>query len=313
MKWIKFKPLYMERVWGGNHLASIFGRDLAGQSHIGESWEIVDRPEAQSIGTLNGKVMTLREMILSESAYIMGPKWDSYEQFPILVKLLDCNDRLSAQVHPTEKLAARFGGESKDELWYIMNTTRPDAQLYVGLKRNVTREQFEDALRSKTLEKCLHAVHSSVRQSIFVPSGRLHAIDAGNVILEIQKNSDTTYRVYDWDRLGLDGKPRQLHVEQSLESIDFGDYEPQMTPQDATGCIANSAFFDIVMHDLPEDESLHFQKDQCTRLLHVVEGTVYDDDCDSALSRGCSIILPFAENFNFKGSLGAKILITHIH
>ncbi len=312
MKWIEFKPLYMERVWGGNHLARIFGRNLSGQSHIGESWEIVDRPEAQSVGTLKGKIMTLREMILSDSAYIMGPKWDSYEQFPILVKLLDCNERLSLQVHPTEKMAVRFGGESKDEVWYIMDITRPDAQLYVGLKRNVTREQFEDALKNKALEKCLFAAHSSVGQSIPVQSGRLHAIDAGNIILEIQKNSDTTYRVYDWDRLGLDGRPRQLHVEQSLDSIDFGDYEPQMTSQKATGNIANCVSFDVVVYNLSQGEALHFQGKQCTRLLHVVEGTVYDD-CDSTLSRGCSVILPFAESFDLKGSSGAKILITNIH
>src|SRR5581483_11451224 len=220
---IRFQPLYFERVWGGRALEAALGRRLPSGRPIGESWDIVDRPEAQSIvrnGTWSG--LTLRAALAQHAADIMGPGWPASRRFPLLVKWLDCRERLSLQVHPP---AGTVEGEPKTENWYIAETEH-GAHLIVGLRRGATREQFERAVASQTLEECLHRFTVAAGDSILVRSGQVHAIDAGNLILEIQQNSDTTYRVYDWGRVGLDGKPRQLHVRESLESIRWSGETP---------------------------------------------------------------------------------------
>src|SRR4051812_36813339 len=223
---LRLKPLYQDRVWGGRALESALNRTLPPARPIGESWEIVDRPEAQSVvsgGRFDGK--KLREGIASNSAEIMGPAWQADRTFPILVKWLDCKERLSLQVHPPAAVAPELKGEPKTENWYIASCA-PGSHLIVGLKRGVTRAQFEKALSDLTLDNCVHRFPVTAGDSILVHSGQIHAIDGGNLILEIQQNSDTTYRVYDWGRVGLDGKPRAMHVEQSIKSIKWDDFEP---------------------------------------------------------------------------------------
>jgi mannose-6-phosphate isomerase len=224
-----FNPIYQERVWGGRGLATSLGRELPAEEVIGESWEIVDRPEANSVvahGANRGR--TLEELRREATGALMGPRWDPAKPFPILVKWLDCQERLSLQVHPPAEVAPRLAGEPKTENWYIVEAGEGAAVL-AGLRAGVTRAQFEAALTGGGgLEALVHRLPTRPGDSLFVPSGRLHAIDAGNLILEIQQNSDTTYRVYDWGRVGLDGNPRQLHVEASMESIDFGDFEPDL-------------------------------------------------------------------------------------
>jgi mannose-6-phosphate isomerase len=149
----------------------------------------------------------------------------------LLVKLLDCRERLSLQVHPPASVAAKLGGEPKTEMWYILDAA-PDAHLIAGLRRGVTREMFQAAIQSPNskIEDFVHRFPVRAGDSVFIPSGRVHAIDAGLVIVEIQQNSDTTYRVYDWGRVGLDGRARPLHIAESLASIDFNDFEPSPTP-----------------------------------------------------------------------------------
>jgi mannose-6-phosphate isomerase len=158
-------------------------------------------------------------------ADVMGPRWPTGKPFPLLVKWLDCRERLSLQVHPPAAVAAELRGEPKTENWYIAHSA-PEANLIVGLKRGATRAQFERAIGDNTVEACVHHFRVAAGDSILVRSGQVHAIDAGILILEIQQNSDTTYRVHDWGRVGLDGLPRQLHVVQSLRSIDWTDFEP---------------------------------------------------------------------------------------
>ena len=223
---LRLKPLYQDRVWGGRALETSLKRTLPANRPIGESWEIVDRPEAQSViagGRFDGR--TLRDVIAAHSADIMGPQWKADRPFPILVKWLDCRERLSLQVHPPAEVAPRLKGEPKTENWYIAEAA-PGSHLIVGLKRGATKDQFEKAIHDLTLENCVHRFSVSAGDSILVRSGQIHAIDGGNLILEIQQNSDTTYRVYDWGRVGLDGKPRQMHVSESLQSIKWDDFEP---------------------------------------------------------------------------------------
>jgi len=250
---LHFKPIYQERVWGGRVLESFLGRKLPGSAPIGESWEIVDRPEAMSVianGPWAGK--TLRAVMGAHTVEIMGPAWPKERPFPLLVKWLDCRDRLSVQVHPPASIAPKLGGEPKTENWYFARVDA-EAAVYAGLRPGVTRESFEKAIDAGTVDQCLErpVVHNG--DSLLIHSGVMHAIDAGNVILEIQQNSDTTYRVYDWGRLGLDGKPRTLHVRESLECLSANTAPtPQLIRDEASaGMLAQCREFTIRRVRLP--------------------------------------------------------------
>ena len=243
---IVFEPIPMERVWGGRRFDSLLGKAIPHGSLIGELWEIVDREDAQSIvhsGPLRGK--TLHELWVGHRGELFGEAYAAHPspRFPLLIKLLDARERLSVQVHPPQHLAAALGGEPKTEVWYFLDAL-PGARIYAGLKKGVTREEFESVLRTGEVERTLHEIPVVTGESIFIPSGRLHAIGEGNVIVEVQQNSDTTYRVFDWNRMGLDGKPRDLHIPESLASIDFDDFEPPVCGVRETS-VASCPFFEV--------------------------------------------------------------------
>jgi mannose-6-phosphate isomerase len=317
---LRFEPIYQERVWGGRALESALGRTLPSGAPIGESWEVVDRTEAQSIvvgGAFSGQ--SLRAVLAQHGADIMGPQWPAGKPFPILVKWLDCRERLSLQVHPPARVAGELRGEPKTENWYIAHTA-PNAQLIVGLKRGVTRDQFERAIGDNTVEQCVHHFRVAAGDSILVHSGQVHAIDAGNLILEIQQNSDTTYRVYDWGRVGLDGVPRQLHVAQSLRSIDWNDFEPvPVRAAPTSGTIADCAEFSIRRVVLGAGERIHLRAGEQPRLLSVVSGTVragLDNGTGSKapfgqkLNRGENVLVPYGGAFTFSAETTTILLIT---
>lgn len=229
MHWhpLRFSPIYKERVWGDRSLARLYGRELPGTLPIGESWEITDRPEGVSTvleGPLAGR--TLAELLSWDRSGLLGEAADRNGRFPLLVKILAAHENLSVQVHPPPRIAAELGGESKTEMWYF-TATDPGARVFAGLRSGTSRARFEQALRAGTVGECLHTTPVQVGDALFLPSGRIHALGAGVVLFEIQENSDTTYRVFDWNRLGLDGKPRPLHLRESLASIDFHDFSPE--------------------------------------------------------------------------------------
>ena len=224
---LTFEPIFMERIWGGRRLESEFGKKLPPNARIGESWEIVDREEAQSVvrnGAMRGK--TLHELWTQDRRLIFGEVPDA-PRFPLLVKLLDTQEKLSLQVHPPEKIATKLGGEAKTEFWYVA-TADPGAALYLGFCRSMTSEKFKEALRDGTAASHVQEIRVKAGDAMFLPAGRFHAVGAGNLLVEIQQNSDTTYRVFDWNRVDQDGKPRQLHIDQALQCIDFNDCEPQL-------------------------------------------------------------------------------------
>lgn len=271
MEPIVFEPLYMQRVWGGRELERQYGRGLPDDAPYGESWEIVDREKEQSVvrgGPFAGK--TLHELWTGHREEVFGAGLPDSERFPLLIKVLDARDDLSIQVHPPAHLAAGLGGEPKTEMWYIAGAD-PGAKLFVGLKKGATRGDFEKAVRDGSVADCVHAIEPSAGDSIFIPSGRLHAIGAGFLIHEIQQNSDTTYRVFDWNRLGLDGKPRELHVAESLSSIDFNDFEPGMdAPNGAV--IAECEFFRVEKLELADGDLVGTGEIGRFCILSVVEG-----------------------------------------
>ena len=207
---IVFRPVFMERPWGGRRLADRFGKELPPGLPIGESWEIVDRPEVASVvreGRYAG--LDLGELWRHHRA-LFGARCAHApdERFPVLVKLLDARDVLSVQVHPPAAQAPLLGGEPKSETWLVVEAD-PDAHLFAGFRDGTTRAAFEATLRDGgDVSAFLHRIPVVAGDAIHVPSGRIHAIGAGCLILEVQQNSDTTFRVFDWNRPGLDGLPR---------------------------------------------------------------------------------------------------------
>ncbi len=257
-------------------------------------------------GIYDGK--SLREVISMNPTAVMGEGYDPNRPFPILVKWLDCSDRLSLQVHPPESVASELGGEPKTENWYIADCTE-DATLIVGLKNGTTREQFEKRLDEGTLEECVHRFPVSAGESILVESGRLHAIDAGNLILEIQQNSDTTYRVYDWGRVGLDGEPRQLHVDESLKCIDWNDFEPSTLPSSGTRTVlADCPEFRLIKYSIEsESEPIVIESGEA-RLVSVVDGVALVGEAN--VPKGETVLLPASEDFEVSALRDATLLIT---
>jgi mannose-6-phosphate isomerase len=228
---LTFKPIFKERIWGGRALEKLYRKSLPPKVPIGESWEISDRPGDASVianGPLAGK--DLRWLMENHERELLGDAKSADGRFPLLIKILDAQDKLSLQVHPPAQKAAELHGEPKTEAWYIADAA-PGAELYVGLKRGVTRGEFEQKIKTGDVAECFHRVPVRAGDTMFLPSGRVHAIGAGLVIFEIQQNSDTTYRVFDWNRVGLDKKPRELHIAESLASIDFDDFEPELVAE----------------------------------------------------------------------------------
>ena len=219
---LKFRPIYKQRIWGGQKLREFFGKDIPPFEKIGESWELADLPNGKSV-IANGKLagQTLNSVIEKYPKEITGNE-NFCGPFPLLIKLLDAEDILSVQVHPDEQTCRRMGtGEPKTECWYIISAAK-GAFIYKGLKKDVGKEQFAEAIKKGNVAELLKKVPVKQGECHFLPAGTAHSIGAGLLIAEIQMPSDTTYRVFDWNRVDDTGKHRQLHIEQALESIQIG-------------------------------------------------------------------------------------------
>jgi len=218
---IKFKPIYKDYIWGGRYFEK-FDRVLP-EGILAESWELSCHKNGVSIvanGELEGK--TLPEVVKGDSKNILGTKFPlDCDELPLLIKFIDANDRLSVQVHPDDNYAAVYeGGLGKNEMWYIMDV-KPGAKLVAGLKAGVTKEIFAKAIKENRIEECLLEVEVKPGDVINIPAGLVHAIGAGIVIAEIQQTSDTTYRVFDYNRVDSKGVGRPLHLEKALDVINF--------------------------------------------------------------------------------------------
>lgn len=221
---LRFAPIYKEKIWGGTRLKKMFNKDFSPLSNCGESWELSGVPGNVSEvgnGFLAGN--TLRELIEVYMGDLAGEKiFDRHgTNFPLLVKFLDTSDDLSIQVHPNDSLAMeRHQSKGKTEMWYVLDA-EPGAELIMGFKRDTTAEEYLEHLNNKSLKDILRVEKVQSGDVFYIPTGQVHAIGKGITLCEIQQSSDITYRIYDWDRSGDDGKPRKLHTEEALEAIDY--------------------------------------------------------------------------------------------
>ena len=254
---LKFKPFLRTMVWGGTKIAAYKGIETE-DDHIGESWEVSDVKGHESVvanGVLKGWNLTdlvkeYKGRLVGEHVYArMG------DEFPLLVKFIDARDDLSIQVHPDDAMAMRRHGEpnGKTEMWYVV-AADPGACLYSGLKQEITPEEYEKRVADGSIIEVLARHDVQPGDVFFLPAGRIHAICSGCFIAEIQQTSDLTYRIYDYGRLGLDGKPRELHTELAKEAIDYKvypDYRKQYTPvKDAENELISCKYFTTSLYDL---------------------------------------------------------------
>ncbi len=216
MSVLKLKPSCKDYLWGGNRLKEEYGKEYDGNV-IAETWELSCHPDGPSYIT-NGKYAgkTLQQYIDAEGKEVLGKHCRRFRDFPILTKFIDANDNLSIQVHPDNRYALKNEGQyGKTEMWYVMDAGK-DAFLYYGFKREITKEEFENRIKEDTLLEVLNAVPVQKGDALFIESGTIHAIGKDILIAEIQQNSNVTYRVYDYGRIGKDGKKRDLHIEKAL-------------------------------------------------------------------------------------------------
>ncbi len=229
-----FLPVLKNYIWGGRNLETILGRELpAGK--VAESWEIAAHEDGTSVvinGRFQGLTLTEVHALLGLDLIGHNNEWAQKRGiFPLLIKLLDASDKLSVQVHPNDSYALAHEGNElgKSEMWVVLHA-EPGAEIILGIRQGVTPDQFHQGIVDGALEPLLHRVPVSAGDHVCVPSGTLHAILGGILIAEIQQNSNTTYRVYDWNRI-QDGKPRPLHIDKAMDVINFDVIEPNLKPQ----------------------------------------------------------------------------------
>ncbi|MBQ9557675.1 MAG: class I mannose-6-phosphate isomerase [Clostridia bacterium] len=219
MELLKLKPVFKEMIWGGGKLGTVYGKPIP-SDRTGESWEAAEHKNGCSLvdgGRYDG--MKITEALGDMNG--MGALNAGAEKFPLLIKFIDANDKLSVQVHPDDAYAAELeqGELGKTEMWYILDAA-PGARLIYGFDRDVTREEYADAIKEGRLNELLNFVDARKGDVFFIPAGRVHAICDGLLIAEIQQNSDTTYRLFDWNRVDKNGNPRQLHIEKGVKVSD---------------------------------------------------------------------------------------------
>ncbi|MFU8780991.1 MAG: type I phosphomannose isomerase catalytic subunit [Kiritimatiellia bacterium] len=297
-----FMPVYKDYIWGGTRIREVFQRPNT-PPRCAESWEVADRPEGMSV-VANGarKGQTLQQLVQELGPDLMGPQHADRTVFPLLIKLIDAREVLSVQVHPNDSNAHRTGGEPKTEMWYLLDATA-DASIYAGMQPGTTPERYQKALKDGTLETLLAKVAAKPGRCIFVPGGKVHAIGAGCLLLEIQQNSNTTYRVFDWNRVDAEGNSRELHFAQAQLVIDWDRLGPEIStprPLPAEGQnhpydILTSPYFATTGWNLHEPRTFEMDPPGF-RILFVSKGKVLigANGVVAAAPSGTSCLIPAA-------------------
>ncbi|MCF8000433.1 MAG: class I mannose-6-phosphate isomerase [Halanaerobiales bacterium] len=218
---LKFIPIYINKIWGGNKLKNDLNKNTS-QNNIGESWEVSTNKDKVSV-VKNGsyKNEKLTDLIKKYPKELLGPSYNKNDKFPLLLKIIDATKKLSVQVHPNDKLAKKLeNGNGKTEMWYVLDASK-EAKLYIGLKQIENKKQLRKVIKEGKLENHLNEIEVSKGDFFFIPSGTVHAIGGGLMLVEIQQNSNTTYRLYDWNRVDDAGNSRELHLENGIKATNL--------------------------------------------------------------------------------------------
>ena len=311
------KPPIKDYIWGGTRLRDEYGKESE-LDRLAESWELSCHKDGGSIidsGEFAGMPLT---DFIKEHPDALGSNCSRFEYFPVLIKLIDAKDNLSVQVHPDDAYAKRVEGEyGKTEMWYIVDCDE-GAQLIYGFKDKISREDFRRAVEENTLLDCVNSVPVKKGDVFFIESGTLHAIGRGILIAEIQQNSNTTYRVYDYGRVGADGKPRQLHVDKALEVTSLEPPAAEVknfaadTSVSSQEYIAGCRYFSVDKLECRGEAKVEVPERSFLHLLVISgEGTAEFAGSSIALRKGTSVFVPAGtEAFNIKGN--SSMIVTTI-
>ena len=300
---IKLQAPLKDYLWGGTRLREEYGK-ASEMEKVAESWELSCHKDGESIiAEGRDKGLTLAAYIEREGRQILGPRCQSQQEFPLLIKFIDAKDSLSVQVHPDNEYAARVEGEQgKTEMWYVMDA-EPGAKLIYGFEQEISREEFKERIENNTLLEVCRQVPVHKGDVFFIEAGTLHAIGAGILICEVQQSSNSTYRVYDYGRVGADGKPRELHIEKALDVTGRKPLELNTSPLAeidlVKGCklslLAKCDYFTTYHLELKDWEAVEFKApEESFRSLTVLSGSIRleagEEEMD--LAKGETVFLP---------------------
>ena len=292
------EPVSKDYIWGGTLLRERFGKGGEGDV-VAESWELSTHPDGLTL--LKGREESLRDYLKSDPK-AGGNCIAENGDLPILVKLIDAREALSVQVHPDDAYAAKMGQRGKTELWHILDAA-PGAGIYLGVKEEIDREEFRRHISENTVEQILRRIPVRAGESYYIPAGTLHAIGAGCLIYEVQQSSNLTYRVYDYGRVGADGKPRQLHIEDAL-AVSVLSYVDTAPPgrDEAKGIIADCPYFTLAELSVENDTLFSSPEDSFCHLL-CTEGEVSAarGENDFVLAPGAGAFLNAGEKIVLRG------------
>ena len=310
---IKLLPVFKGYIWGGNKLKTKYNK-RSDFSVIAESWELSAHPDVQSVvsgGEYDG--CTLEEYITKAGKEVLGTKAQDMDYFPLLIKLIDAKDNLSVQVHPNDEYAfAHEGGYGKTEMWYVLDC-EPNAYLYYGLNRTLTKEEFRQHIENNTILDVLNKVPVHKGDVFFIPAGTIHAIGAGIVICEIQQNSNTTYRVYDYNRKGKDGKSRELHIDKAIDAANLVQ-TPELLPipQENIALLVGCKYFAVYRLRIENKATVKIDRASFHSLI-VTEGSgvIHLSNTETTFDKGDSIFIP-AQNECYEVIGECEIVLSHL-
>ncbi len=315
-----FKPSLKSVVWGGRKLVSLLHKSAESDALLGESWEVGDLPDFQSVvhapKPLAGK--SLHELIREHGDRLIPSQSLMGGRFPLLFKFIDAKTMLSVQVHPNEEAAARIGegARSKNEAWYIVDC-EPGSFIYAGLMDGVTRPAFEAAVEDNAVERLLRKIVVKPGEFYNLPAGEVHAIGGGILLAEVQQSSDTTYRVYDYNRVdGATGKLRELHVEQAVESINFGP-PPSLTPSASGLPGISTPYFDMYLLTLQPGANESIEAEGPVALMGVGgerAAEIEAHGCKEMLRLGDTLLIPacISGDIRIRADAEIRLLVTTI-
>ena len=300
MEVVKLRPYIKEIVWGGNTLRN-YGKVFSGKN-IAECWELSLHKEGSSIidsgeqkGQLLADVLTKQDL---------GSKCAKFEFFPTLIKLIDADRELSVQVHPSDEYALKnYNSYGKTEMWYIVEAKKGSG-IYLGFNKDTTKEEVEQRIRDNTLVEILNFIEVKPGDCYFVKSGTVHAVGGGITLFEVQQNSALTFRLYDWGKLGMDGKPRELHIKESLDVLNYKKFEPTKFSRPLLG---ECAYFSTSEHLVAEKAEITANMGSFISLTFI-EGSGKLNDI--TYKKGDTFFIPDGKSAEIKGD--GKYLLTTI-